>query len=74
LRSLKLQPDYIDNLIPQWQVKSVTEKETLWTTAQTLSFIKAKLITSERGKQELEEIGYDEEHIKIYLASLVPAP
>ncbi|GAI61036.1 unnamed protein product, partial [marine sediment metagenome] len=41
---------------------------------QTLSFIKAKLITSERGKQELEEIGYDEEHIKIYLASLVPAP
>ncbi|GAI67623.1 unnamed protein product [marine sediment metagenome] len=72
LRNLKLADDYIHNLIPQWTAKSVAEKETLWTTAQTLSFMKANLITVERGKQELTDIGYDDEHINVYLASAKP--
>lgn len=74
LRNLRLTDDYIENLIPQWTAKSIAEKETLWTTAQTLSFMKAKIITVERGKQELTELGYDAEHINVYLASVTPAP
>jgi len=74
LRKLRLTDDYIENLIPQWTAKSIAEKETLWTTAQTLSFMKANIITVERGKQELQDLGYDAEHINVYLASVVPAP
>ncbi|GAI94823.1 unnamed protein product, partial [marine sediment metagenome] len=67
LRNTGLTEDYIQKLIPQWKPKSVTEKETLWTTAQTLGFIKAKLITVERGIKELQDLGYDKEHIDIYI-------
>lgn len=74
LRNLRLSESYIENLIPQWKAKSVAERETLWTNAQTLSFMKANLITIERGKQELTDLGYDEEHINVYLASVTPAP
>jgi len=74
LRNLRLTDDYVENLIPQWTAKSIAEKETLWTTAQTLSFMKANIITVERGKQELQDLGYDAEHINVYLASVVPAP
>ncbi|GAJ06425.1 unnamed protein product, partial [marine sediment metagenome] len=52
---------------PQWKPKSVTEKETLWTTAQTLSFMKTKLITVERATKELTDLGYDKEHIDMYI-------
>ncbi|GAI17185.1 unnamed protein product, partial [marine sediment metagenome] len=38
-----------------------------WTTAQTLSFIEAKRITPERGRRELYAIGYDTEHINVYM-------
>jgi len=72
LRNLRLTEDYIQNLIPQWTAKSVAERETLWTQAQTLKFMKAKLITLERGKQELTDLGYDTEHINVYLASVTP--
>jgi len=49
--------------------KAKAEKIPLWTTAQTLSFVKKGLITQDRAKQELIWLGYDEERIRIYLAS-----
>lgn len=73
LRILGLTEAYIQNLIPQWKAKSVAEKETLWTNAQTLTFMKSGVITIERGKQELTDLGYDEEHINVYLASVTHA-
>lgn len=73
LRKQGLTTEYIENLLPQWKAKAVSEKETLWTTAQTLSFMKANIITVERGKQELTELGYDTEHINVYLASVAPS-
>ncbi|GAH97242.1 unnamed protein product, partial [marine sediment metagenome] len=42
-----------------------------WTTAQTLSFMKKGLITKDRAIQELLIIGYDTEHINVYMESLV---
>jgi hypothetical protein len=51
--------------------KAKAEKIPLWTTAQTLSFVKKGLITTDRARQELIWLGYDEERIRIYLASSV---
>ncbi|MBA7528711.1 hypothetical protein ES705_20899 [subsurface metagenome] len=72
LRNLRLTEDYIENLVPHWTPKLQAERETMWTNAQTLSFMKSGLITIERGKQELTDLGYDEEHINVYLASVKP--
>ena len=45
-----------------------------WTNAQTLKFLKMGLITEDRARDELVALGYDEEHISVYFASLKPAP
>lgn len=45
-----------------------------WTTAQTLSFLKRGLITRERAIEELSILGYDGEHINVYLASVEQQP
>jgi len=51
--------------------KAEAGKAPLWTTAQTLSFVKKGLITTDRARQELIWLGYDDERIRIYLASVV---
>lgn len=51
--------------------KVETAKAPLWTTAQTLSFVKKGLITTKRAEQELIRLGYDTERITIYMASAV---
>ncbi|GAI60759.1 unnamed protein product, partial [marine sediment metagenome] len=40
------------------------------TTAQTLGFMKAKFIDKARALKELEQIGYDTEHMDIYMRSV----
>jgi len=61
--------NYAVELLEQWRIRSIDEKDTLWTTSQTLGFMKAKLITVERAKQELQDLGYDDEHINIYITA-----
>lgn len=70
LSALGLDSDYVTALISQWRVRSIAEKDTLWTTAQVLSFYKAKLIEKERAVQELDKLGYNDEHINVYIASV----
>ena len=36
--------------------------------------MKEKLITETRGRQELKEIGYDTEHIAVYMRTLISEP
>jgi len=50
-----------------WYIDEKDKPPRLWTTAQTLGFIKEGLITSERGRKELYDIGYDKEHVNIYM-------
>lgn len=57
----------VDVLMEQWYIDEKDKPPRYWTTAQTLSFMKEGLITLERGKQELTNIGYDSEHINVYL-------
>lgn len=53
--------------------KAAEIKPATWTATQTLSFLKKTLITPERAKRELQLLGYDEEHISVFLASVKPA-
>ena len=69
LSVLGLPADYITTLLQQWQLKAEAEKTATWTTAQTLSFLKKHLISPERARKEFVLLGYDAEHINIYLAS-----
>ena len=70
LLKLDLPADEVDNLMEQWYYEVAAEEPRLWTTAQTLAFIKDELRTKERGVEELSSIGYDTEHIDVYIRSL----
>ena len=67
LLRLDMPAQRVDVLMQQWYIDEKDLPVRSWTTAQTLTFIKDKLITVKRGRQELTNIGYDEEHINIYL-------
>jgi len=54
--------------------KALIPKISEWTTAQTLKFLTMKLIDEERARQEFALLGYNEERINVYIASVVPAP
>ncbi|MBA7526370.1 hypothetical protein ES705_18532 [subsurface metagenome] len=70
LSKLDLPAEEVSDLMTQWFYELKEEEPRRWTTAQTLSFIKTELITKERGIKELAEIGYDDEHINIYIRSI----
>lgn len=67
LLKLDLPSVRVDVLMSQWYIDEKDKPERLWTTSQTLSFMSGGFITRIRGKQELEKLGYDEEHINVYL-------
>lgn len=67
LLKLDLPAERVDVLMEQWFIDEKDKPPRFWTTAQTLSFMKEGLITKERGQQELRNIGYDTEHINIYI-------
>lgn len=54
-------------LLEQWHFEKKAVGERRWTTAQTLDFIEKGLITRERGIKELIGLGYDAEHIAVYM-------
>jgi len=70
LLKLDLPADEVSDLLDQWFYDIQAKVPRLWTTAQTLGFMKDGLITQERGIKELETIGYDTEHITVYLAAM----
>jgi len=73
LAKLNLPSDQINVLMQQWYYEIEAVPSETWTAAQTLSFYKKGLISSERAKRELLLNGYDDEHIKVYLQSVEPA-
>lgn len=56
------------------RVKALMPKISEWTTAQTLTFLKKKLISEERARKEFVDLGYNEERINVYIASVSAAP
>lgn len=70
LAGLNLPSDQIQILMNQWYYEIKDEPTQTWTTAQTLGFTKKGLITEDRAKLELHRIGYDAEHINVYMESI----
>jgi len=50
--------------------QTVKEQDALWTVSQTLNFLKAGLITTERARTELQEHRFSQERISVYLQSV----
>ena len=67
LLRLDLPASRVDVLMEQWYIDEKDVPVRNWTTAQTLGFIEAGFITKERGIRELRTIGYDTEHIDVYM-------
>ncbi len=57
----------VEVLMEQWFIDEKDKPPRYWTTAQTIGFVKEGLITPERGREELVNIGYNEEHINVYM-------
>lgn len=72
LDKLTLPTDHVTTLIQQWQAKIEAIKEVLWTAPQTLKFFQTGLISADRARQELTALGYNDERIRVYLASSRP--
>lgn len=70
LLRLNLPAVRVDNLLSSWYIIEKDEPARHWSTAQTLGFIKSELITKTRGIKELKLIGYNDEHINIFMESL----
>lgn len=70
LLKLDLPSDEVDSLMQQWYYEAQAEPKRNWTTAQVLNFVKDGLITIERGREELVHIGYDTEHIDVYMKAV----
>ncbi|GAG88031.1 unnamed protein product, partial [marine sediment metagenome] len=69
LLRLDFPAERVNVLMEQWFVDEKDKPPRYWTTAQTLGFVKDGLITPERGQLELQRIGYDTEHIHIYMVA-----
>jgi len=70
LLKLNVATEQVEVLMQQWWYEVKEEPTQNWTTAQTLLFMSRGLITESRGRKELTELGYDREHIDIYLGNL----
>ena len=70
LLRLNLPSDQVETLMEQWWFEKKEDGVVTWTKAETFKFVKQELISPERGKQELQSMGYDEEHNDTYLRSL----
>lgn len=70
LSKLDMPADRIAVLMEQWFYEQEAEDKKTWTASQTLAFMKDKIISMDRGRQELKIIGYDEEHINVYIKAM----
>jgi hypothetical protein len=73
LQKLALPTDHIETLLQQWQLRAKAAVTATWTNTQTLSFFKKGLITQARAVTEFKALGYDDEHIGVYIASVKTA-
>ncbi|GAG24915.1 unnamed protein product, partial [marine sediment metagenome] len=67
LLRLNLPSVQVDTLLETWWFEKKEAGVQTWTKAETFKFLKKGLITADRGRQELLTMGYDNEHIDIYL-------
>jgi len=54
----------------QWwfEVKGAATKT--WSKAETIKFMLSGAITKDRGERELYNMGYDQEHVDVYMGAI----
>lgn len=67
LLGLNLPSDEVEVLFEQWWFEKQGDLAPTWTKAETIRFFRNDKITLQRARQELERMGYDNEHIQMYL-------
>jgi len=70
LRNLNIPSEQITALLNQWYYEIKAEEPKLWTSAQTLGFLKKGIISKARAKEELDLLGYTSERVNAYLESV----
>ncbi len=71
LLQLNLPSDEVEVLFEQWWYEKTGELAPTWTKAETIRFAKAGTISKTRAQTELERMGYDREHVDIYIGTIV---
>lgn len=64
----------VDTLMETWWYEAKEDPPRTWTKAETMKFVKTGLIDENRGRQELQTMGYDAEHIDVYMRQLTWTP
>ncbi len=67
LLKLDMPTAQVDDLMEQWWFDKEADGVATWSKAETLKFLKTGAITKVRATTELESMGYDQEHIRLYL-------
>lgn len=70
LSKLALPAEQITVLFEQWWFEKRGELAPTWTKAETLNFAGEGIITKDRARIELERMGYDSEHVSIYIGQI----
>lgn len=70
LLKLGLPTEQVSVLMQQWFYEAKETAPRTWTLAQTLGFMQDGLITRDRARTELKIMGYDDEHIDVYMRSI----
>jgi len=74
LLKLNIATEQVDVLMKQWWFEVKEEPTQPWTVAQTIKFMRRDLISQSRAKDELSKLGYDDEHINIYIKDALWTP
>lgn len=71
LLKLAMPAEQVSVLFEQWWYEKTGELAPTWTKAETLRFLKAGKIDENRARAEFQRMGYDEEHIELYIGDEV---
>ena len=70
LAKLDLPADTITILMDQWWYEKKGIETKTWSKAETIKFMKSGAITKERGEREFYAMGYDQEHVEVYMGAI----
>lgn len=70
LSKLDLPADTVEVLMEQWWYDKKGDVTKTWSKAETFKFLKQELIDKTRAETELQIMGYDTEHIEMYMKGI----
>lgn len=70
LAKLDLPANTIELFMDQWWYEKKAVAVKTWSKAETIRFMTTGAITKERGEHELYNMGYDKEHVDIYMGAI----